>query len=203
MSTLISCEHIKISIGSTIIKENFSIHFSAGDVLIITGSNGSGKSTLLRYLCGSYFHRGIHLNGTPSKLMNITGGFDKYLSAIENLVVFGHRLKLINKSQPLYINKILETANLSQDILPLKTSQLSHGTVMRLAFAISYLYSKNRDFMVMDEWLSVGDLSFKAKANELLRELVSDYGKGLILATNSLPPKLSQNQVILDLDKSI
>ena len=172
MSSLIYCNAIKIKIGSTVIREKFSINFQAGDILIITGANGSGKSTLLRYLCGSYFHEGIHINGTPSKLMNITGGFDKFLTARDNILRFGNRFKLINGSSLLYINKILEISDLNESIIYKKTSILSHGIVMRLAFAICYLHSRDKDFLVMDEWLSVGDLDFKSRANEILHELV-------------------------------
>jgi ABC-type polysaccharide/polyol phosphate transport system ATPase subunit len=200
MNSLIFCNSIEIKIGSTVIRKNISINFKEGDILIITGSNGSGKSTLLRFLSGSFFHKGIYINGNPSKLMNISGGFDKFLSAKDNILKLGILFKLINGNPAVFLDNVLKIASLKNNILNEKTSILSHGTIMRLAFAVCYLDAKYKDFLVMDEWLSVGDLEFKSKAEKLLRDLIINSNKGLILATNSIVPVFKSTQVILNLD---
>jgi len=53
---------------------------------------------------------------------------------------------------------------------------------LRLAFAVSTIVRP--EILLMDEWLSVGDESFKQKAEERLAELVSST-KILVIASHS------------------
>ena len=65
--------------------------------------------------------------------------------------------------------------------LPVRT--YSSGMLLRLAFAV--VTSMQRDIVLMDEWLSVGDAEFKVHAAARLREFV-DRTAILILATHSM-----------------
>jgi lipopolysaccharide transport system ATP-binding protein len=53
---------------------------------------------------------------------------------------------------------------------------------MRLGFSIAT--SIRADILLMDEWMSVGDKEFRQKAEERLREIVSNTGI-LVLASHS------------------
>lgn len=53
---------------------------------------------------------------------------------------------------------------------------------MRLAFAVSTMIRPN--ILIMDEWLSVGDESFKNKAERRMAELVSN-AQILVIASHS------------------
>ena len=63
--------------------------------------------------------------------------------------------------------------------MPVRT--YSSGTQLRLAFAVST--SVQADINVMDEWLSVGDAAFMAKASERLQKLV-DGASILVIASH-------------------
>ena len=65
--------------------------------------------------------------------------------------------------------------------MPVRT--YSSGMQLRLAFAVST--SVQADIIVMDEWLSVGDASFIAKASERLQKLV-DGASILVIASHDL-----------------
>jgi lipopolysaccharide transport system ATP-binding protein len=64
--------------------------------------------------------------------------------------------------------------------MPFRT--YSSGMQMRLAFAVSTCVEA--DILVMDEWLSVGDQEFQAKAARRLTELV-ERTPILVVATHS------------------
>jgi lipopolysaccharide transport system ATP-binding protein len=63
--------------------------------------------------------------------------------------------------------------------MPVRT--YSSGMQLRLAFAVST--SVQADIIVMDEWLSVGDAGFMAKASERLQKLV-DGASILVIASH-------------------
>jgi lipopolysaccharide transport system ATP-binding protein len=54
--------------------------------------------------------------------------------------------------------------------------------LMRLAFSI--VTSVRADILLLDEWLSAGDAEFRERADERMREVVSNTGI-LVLATHS------------------
>ena len=53
---------------------------------------------------------------------------------------------------------------------------------MRLAFAVSTMISP--DILLMDEWLSVGDLEFQSKAEQRLNNLI-ERANILVIASHS------------------
>ena len=65
----------------------------------------------------------------------------------------------------------------------------STGMMMRLAFSIAT--SVSMDILLMDEWLSVGDVDFKKQAEERMKHIVERTGI-LVLASHS--PGLIQRE---------
>ena len=65
--------------------------------------------------------------------------------------------------------------------MPIRT--YSTGMQMRLAFAVST--SVDADVLLMDEWLSVGDVDFQEKAANRLTAMV-DRTPILVIATHSM-----------------
>ena len=147
------------------------------------GANGSGKSTLLRVLSRVYTPTNgkISINGKINSLININSGMNYEMSGIDNIkikcLLHGIRLNDINSKSL----QIIEFSELGDYIyMPIKT--YSSGMLMRLSFAI--LTSFDSEIIIMDEWLSVGDSSFKEKANKRLAEMLSKDSI-FIIATHS------------------
>jgi len=168
--------------------DNLSFRFGEGSRVGLLGHNGSGKTTLLRVLSGVYAPvRGqLKVTGSIASLLDVSLGLDPDATGFENIYLRG----ILDGLKPAKIrSKIDEIADFSElgDYLNLPVRTYSSGMMLRLAFAIST--SIEADIIIMDEWLSVGDAAFSAKAAIRLESLV---GKASILVVASHDPSLIQ-----------
>ncbi|OYW85190.1 MAG: sugar ABC transporter ATP-binding protein, partial [Hyphomonas sp. 32-62-5] len=83
-----------------------------------------------------------------------------------------------------------EIADFSElgDFLSMPMESYSSGMRMRLTFAIATAFTP--EILILDEWLSAGDASFKKRATDRMQEFVAKAGI-LVLASHS-------RQLILD-----
>ena len=174
----------KHAIVTSLTSINFQ--FEAGSRVGLLGHNGSGKTTLLRVLSGVYAPvRGeLKVIGSIASLLDVSMGLDPDATGFENIYLRG----ILDGLNPAKIrSKIDEIADFSElgDYLNLPVRTYSTGMMLRLAFAIST--SIEADIIIMDEWLSVGDAAFSAKAALRLEKLV---GKAAILVVASHDPAL-------------
>lgn len=159
---------------------NFEIH--EGERVGLFGHNGSGKTTLLRTLTGVYspVHGELVTQGRIASLLDVSKGMDPDASGFENIylrgIMDGLRPEVIRDR----IDDIADFTELGEYLnLPVRT--YSSGMSLRLAFAIST--SIDADIIIMDEWLSVGDASFREKAKERLNQLINKASI-LVIATH-------------------
>lgn len=175
---------------------NFDIN--QGDRIGLIGHNGSGKTTLLRVLSGVYAPtRGqLTVRGKIASLLDVSMGLDPDATGFENIYLRGILDGLRPKTIADKTEEIAEFSELGEYLnLPVRT--YSSGMLLRLAFAIST--SIEADILIMDEWLSVGDADFSAKATKRLDSLVSKASI-LILASHSpdLISKVCNRQIRLE-----
>jgi lipopolysaccharide transport system ATP-binding protein len=152
--------------------DNVSFNFFRGDIVGITGHNGAGKSTLLRVLAGIHEVSSGHIsiNGSVLPLLNINVGMDQDASGLDNIFIKGWLLGFKTNEIKSKIDDIINFSELGEYInLPVRT--YSTGMVMRLFFATITAFE--RDILLMDEWLSVGDERFSEKANLRLNNLMN------------------------------
>lgn len=173
------------SSGAIVVRalENLNFKIEHGERVALLGHNGAGKSTLLRVLCGVYTPNiGLaYVNGSINSLIDISLGIDPQASGLENIYIRGRLLGLSSSEIKNKTNEIVEYSELGEFInMPVGT--YSSGMHMRLAFAIST--TLRSEIVIMDEWLSVGDESFKIKTDKRMEELISSSSI-LILATHS------------------
>lgn len=162
--------------------DDASFEFHEGDRVGLLGHNGSGKSTLLRAMAGAYEPvRGtIEVSGKIASMLSITLGMEPEATGYENIFLRGAILGLRAEQVAPLVDGICEFSELGDYIhMPIRT--YSSGMWMRLAFAIST--SVPADIILMDEWLSVGDVSFTSKAEQRLAEMVG-RAKILVLASH-------------------
>ncbi|MBO4794233.1 MAG: ABC transporter ATP-binding protein [Deltaproteobacteria bacterium] len=163
--------------------DDISFTLEDGAKLGLIGHNGCGKSTLLRVLSGVYAPTGgsATIQGTTGSLIDINLGIDPEATGRENIYIRAGLLDVSKKDIDAYFDDIVQFCDLGQFIdLPLRT--YSTGMQMRLAFAVSTLIRP--DILLMDEWLSVGDETFKAKAEQRMSDIVSDVSI-LVIASHS------------------
>lgn len=121
------------------------------------------------------------IEGSIGSLIAISLGIDQEATGRENIYIRGSLLGLKKKDIDARIDQIIGLCELGSFIdLPIRT--YSTGMQMRLAFAVSTMIRPN--ILIMDEWLSVGDESFKNKAERRMAELVSN-AQILVIASHS------------------
>ena len=163
--------------------KDINIECSNSERIALTGHNGSGKTTLLRLLASVYQPTSgiLKKEGSFSNFFSLNYGMDIELTGRENIVQ-KYALMGYNKDYALKeMEGIIEFSELDEFIdLPIRI--YSSGMSMRLAFSIAT--SIPSDIILMDEWLSVGDINFVDKAQARLTKII-DKAKILIIGTHS------------------
>ncbi len=164
--------------------EDINLELKKGDALGIIGLNGSGKSTLLRLLSGIFPpDKGrITVKGKIGSLIAVGAGFHPHMSGRENIYLNASILGMSKKEIHKKFKSIVDFADIGQ-FLDAPVSTYSSGMTVRLGFAIAIHCEP--DILLVDEILSVGDLSFR---NKSLRHM-AEYRKkasALIFVTHDL-----------------
>ena len=176
----------KVSFGAdgTIIRSLDDVSFTLkdGDRVGLVGHNGAGKSTLLRALSRVYEPTSgyAQIEGEIGSLVDISLGIDAEATGRENIFIRGALLGLRRKEIENRFDEIVDFSELGSFVdMPVRT--YSSGMHLRLAFAVATIIRP--EILLMDEWLSVGDASFNAKAESRLTELVQS-SRILVIASH-------------------
>jgi lipopolysaccharide transport system ATP-binding protein len=161
-----------------------SFTVSPGQMLGILGHNGAGKSTLLQLIggVGCPDEGRIKVNGRIGALLDLGAGFHGDLTGRENVFVTAVVAGLTRREVARRFDAIVEFAELEQFIdNPVRT--YSTGMQMRLAFSVAV--HTNPDVLLVDEFLSVGDLAFQAKCLQRIAQL-KEAGCAIVLISHSV-----------------
>ncbi len=164
--------------------DHVSIRLEPGTRVGLYGPNGSGKSSLLRLKAGIAppTEGRVAREGRCTSLLGLGLGANIELSAHDNIALL-LRFEGVEPTAQM-IEEIWRFTELDRRFQHLSLRHFSTGMMMRLFFAIST--APHPEILLMDEWLSVVDDKFVAKAEDRLRSYV---GKAsiFVIASHSLP----------------
>ncbi len=155
-----------------------------GKIIGIIGKNGSGKSTLLKTIAGVFSpdEGTIDTFGNRLSLLAIGIGFQTTLSGYENIFLSGLLLGFTEKEIRARLPEIIEFSELGNFIYkPVQT--YSSGMHSKLAFSITAFL--DTEIILIDEVLSVGDMSFREKSYAKMKEIISHKDKTVMIVSHS------------------
>lgn len=145
--------------------KDVSFEVKKGEFFGIIGRNGSGKSTLLKILAGIYqIDKGkIEINGMISPFLELGIGFNPELSGRDNIYLNAIVLGMTKKQIDAKFDAIVAFSELER-FIDQKLVHYSSGMQVRLAFSVAI--HANREILLLDEVLAVGDEAFQKKCYE-------------------------------------
>ncbi|MEY8803392.1 ABC transporter ATP-binding protein [Leisingera sp. XS_AS12] len=208
--TLLDITNLSLKIGGLSVLRDVSLTVDPGEVVAVTGESGSGKSmtalAVMQLLPERARTKGyVTLEGTQlleqseAQMCAIRGRsvgmvFQEPMTALNPLKTIGEQVMetiLIHQAMPraeaeVRTCEVLERVGLPQDRFPLSRypHELSGGQRQRVVIAMAIALRPR--LLIADEPTTALDVTTQAQILELLKDLVQEYGMGLLIITHDL-----------------
>ncbi len=159
--------------GQHHVLNDISLKLHQGETLGVIGRNGCGKSTMLRLMAGIIAPTGGEIRfyeGARSALLTLGLGFRKTLSGRDNALLAAMLQGATEAQARSQLEEICDFAELG-DSFEEPVATYSAGMRARLGFASALL--TDVEILLIDEVLSVGDASFRKKAQSALKSRIT------------------------------
>ena len=164
--------------------KDVSFEVKPGEVVGIIGRNGAGKSTLLKILSRitEPTTGKIELYGRVGSLLEVGTGFHSELTGRENIFLNGSILGMTRTEIAAKFDEIVAFAEIEK-FMDTPVKRYSSGMYVRLAFAVAAHLEP--EILLLDEVLSVGDVSFQKKCLGKMND-VSKEGRTVIFVSHNM-----------------
>ncbi|MDF1872809.1 ABC transporter ATP-binding protein [Vannielia sp.] len=178
----------------TVVADGLNFTFPARTAVGVLGRNGAGKSSLLRMISGAMEpdEGEVVVHGTVSWPVGYAGSFHPELSGLQNTRFIGRVYGVDTDDLVAFTEDFSELG--SHFRMPVRT--YSSGMRSRLAFGVSM--GIQFDTYLIDEITAVGDASFKAKSEALLRARLKEAGAVFVSHALGQVQRLCDHAVVLD-----
>lgn len=162
--------------------DNVSFDIYKGEVVGVIGTNGSGKSTILKIISGALIPTAgkVEVDRNKIQLLTLGTGFDSELTGRENVYLNGAIIGYTKEYIDEKYNDIVKFAEL-EGFMEEKVRNYSSGMVSRLGFAIATVRD-TPEILILDEVLSVGDMFFRKKSENRIKEMMHGGSTVLIVS---------------------
>lgn len=163
--------------------KDVSFSVKKGETVGIIGRNGAGKSTLLKIISGlmSPTSGRVILHQEVASILEIGSGFHPELSGKENVFFNGQLMGYSKQEIESKYQQIVDFSEI-ESFMDTPVKYYSSGMFLRLAFSIAVHFE--RELMVFDEVLAVGDQRFQNKCMSKITELKNKHCTFLIVSHN-------------------
>ncbi|MFY0633392.1 MAG: ABC transporter ATP-binding protein [Vannielia sp.] len=163
------------------VADRLTQRFPPRTAVAILGRNGAGKSSLLKMISGAMEpDRGeVRIRGTVSWPVGFSGSFHPELTGLQNIRFIGRVYGVDTDELVEFVEDFAELGGHFR--MPVRT--YSSGMRSRLAFGASM--GIHFDTYLIDEITAVGDASFKAKSEAVIRARLEQAGA--IFVSHALP----------------
>jgi len=163
---------------------DFNLTVRRGEMIGFVGHNGSGKSTLLKLIAGIYPPTSgtVEVHGSVAPILELGVGFHWDLTGRENVYLYASILGLRRHEVDRLYPRMVEFAEM-EEFMSVPIKYYSSGMYARLGFAVAVFIDP--DILVLDEVLAVGDVGFRQRCEEKMREF-RDRGKTILLVSHDL-----------------
>jgi len=150
--------------------KDVSFELKRGECMGLIGRNGAGKTTLLRMLNGLIKPDTgrIEMKGQVGALIALGAGFNPILTGRENIYINASILGLDKNQIESIVDEVIDFAEIG-DFIDSPVQSYSSGMVVRLGFGIASCIQP--DILVVDEALAVGDVNFRSKCYNRIKDL--------------------------------
>ena len=166
------------------VLNDISFALEDGESIGIVGINGAGKSTLLKILAGTLQASSgqFEMSGQVAALLELGAGFHPEFSGRENIRLNASLLGVSERNIIELENDIIEFSEL-RDFIDRPVKNYSSGMYVRLAFSIATMIRP--EILIIDEALSVGDLTFQKKCVQRMNDF-KEQSKTLVFCSHSM-----------------
>jgi lipopolysaccharide transport system ATP-binding protein len=178
--------------------KGINLEVKEGERLGLIGRNGAGKSTLLKILSRitAPSEGRAELRGRVGSLLEVGTGFHQELTGRENIYLNGAVLGMKKAEIKNNFDKIVDFAGVEK-FLDTPVKRYSSGMYVRLAFAVAA--HLDTDILLVDEVLAVGDITFRKKCMERMREINTEAGRTILYVSHDMSSvrQICQRAVIM------
>ncbi len=163
---------------------NISLDVNRGEVMGLIGPNGAGKTTALSLLAGiiSPSAGEITVRGRIGALIKLGAGFHPDLTGRENVYLNGSILGLKKNEIDRLYDDIVEFSEI-EEFMDTPVKRYSSGMYVRLGFAVAV--HTNPEILLVDEILSVGDVSFQSRCLNKIGE-IREAGTTVVFVSHNM-----------------
>jgi lipopolysaccharide transport system ATP-binding protein len=172
-----------------------SFEVQPGEVVGVIGRNGAGKSTLLKILSGITKPTSgrAELRGRVGSLLEVGAGFHPELAGRENIFLSGAVLGMKRAEIVCKFDEIVAFAEVER-FLDTPVKRYSSGMYVRLAFSVAA--HLERDILIIDEALAVGDAAFQKKCLGKMQDVATSGRTVLLVSHNASTIKALCQRVV-------